>query len=131
VKPSSVRTAARIPSQVIETRLRDAIVTAMLTVSTELATWRAAKELEGFATLAAVSPDDTIGGRPRLVVLYERAIASFTAAELADTHRDISASADGQKRAEDEALTADEHRRNGTHAIRDILGMTRTSVELI
>jgi len=131
IKPSAARSIARVPTQVAEFRMTDAIVSAMLTVSAELSTWRAAKELEGFATLAAVSPDDTIGGEPRLVVLYERAIASFAAAELVDTHHDISATADGKARAEERALASDEHRRNGTHAIRDIRGMTRTAVELI
>jgi hypothetical protein len=78
-----------------------------------------------------VKPDDKLAGEPRLVRLYQRAIASFAAAELVDTHHDISATADGKARAEERALTADEHRRNGTHAVRDILGTTRTAVELI
>lgn len=131
IKLSSVRNSLRTPTAVTPDRLTDAIFAAMLSVGLELADWAEAQRAAGFATLAAVAPTDTIGGEPRLVRLYHRAILSFAGAELADTHSDISATADGQKRLEERALTADEHRRNATHAIRDIIGATRTSVELI
>jgi len=130
VKAADIRALQRIPAQVTPPRLADAIVTAMLAVGVELAQWKADQVTAGFATLAAVSADQ-VAGKPRLVALYERAIASFTAAELADTHHDISATADGKDRAEERATTADEHRRNAVHAVRDILGATRTAVELI
>lgn len=64
-------------------------------------------------------------------MLYERAVFAFAAADLAETHHDISATNDGKERVESRTLAADEHRRNGTHAIRDILGVTRTAVELL
>jgi hypothetical protein len=140
VKLSDLRDAERLPQQVTDKRLTDAAVAAMLTVSVELAAWKAAQLALGFETLATVAPvgaDGTVGeveqiaGSPRLVRLYERAIGSLVAAELADTHHDISASADGKTQAEDRALASDEHRRNATHAIRDIVGETRTTVELI
>lgn len=126
VKLSAVRDLVRVPTQVTDPRLKAAIVAAMLTVGAELRTWRGLQLLLGFDTLAAVS-DEEVGGAPLLVQLYERAIACFVAAELADTHHDISASADGKDRAEERALAADEHRRNGTHAIRDMLDVTRAA----
>lgn len=130
VKLSSVRAAQRIPSQVTDVRLRDAILAAMLTVDAELSSWRQAQISAGNLTLAAVS-DRQLAGEPRLVRLYHRAVGSFVAAELADTHHDIGATGDGQKRIQEIALSSDEHRRNGTHAVRDILGATRAAVELI
>jgi hypothetical protein len=139
IRLSDVRDRARIPSQATDARLRDAIVSSMLTISTELADWKVEQIGAGHATLDTVS-SDAVAGVPRLVRLYERAIVSFVAAELADTHHDISASADGKNRAEERALASDEHRRNGTHAIRDMLNVTRregaarvtrTAVELI
>jgi hypothetical protein len=130
IKLSTVRDVARVPSQVTEPRLVEAVISAMLTVGTELEAWAAEQIAAGKATHADVSELE-VGGQPRLVRLYERALASFTAAELADTHHDISATADGKARAEERALASDEHRRNGTHAIRDIRGTTRTAVELI
>lgn len=131
IKASAVKAIVRVPSQVTDARLIDATLVAMATVGAELEAFKLEQIALGLATLAAVRPTDKLGGQPRLVRLYERAIASFAAAELVETHNDISASADGQKRLEERALTADEHRRNGTHAVRDILGATRTAVELI
>jgi hypothetical protein len=127
---SAVRDGQRIPSQVTDKRLADAIVSAMLTVSAELETWSAAQIAAGKAKLEDVSARQ-LAGEALLVRLYQRAIGSFTAAELAETHGDISATNDGKLREEDRALSADEHRRNGTHAIRDMIGATRTAVELI
>lgn len=131
VRLSELRDALRVPSQVTDARLIDAACSAMLTVGLDLGAWATARQAEGRETLADVAPDDTIVGEPRLVRLYRRAVHSFTAAELADTHSDISATVDGQKRIDERAPTADEHRRNGLHALRDILGVTRTAVELI
>jgi hypothetical protein len=130
VKLSAVRDGLRIPTQVTDGRLRDAIVTAMLTVSGELRDYKALQLAAGKATLDVVS-DEEIAGEPALVMLYRRAIGSFVMAELADTQSDISATNDAKSRLEERALTADEHRRNGIHAIRDILGESRTAVELI
>ena len=130
IKASAVRELVRVPTQVTEPRLIDAIFSAMLTIGAELEAFAAEQIALGKATLADVSAVQ-LGGEPRLVRLYHRALASFAAAELVDTHHEISATADGRGRAEERALTADEHRRNGTHAIRDILGATRTAVELI
>jgi hypothetical protein len=93
--------------------------------------WRAAREAEGCASLAEVEPARTIGGKPRAVVLYTRAVRCAAAAELAETHRDVTATTHGQARADDEKLTAADYRRMVTEAIRDLLGTTRVAVELI
>jgi hypothetical protein len=126
--PAQLRASARIGEVVTPQRLQEAVLGAMVSVEAELAAWRA---LQTAASLAAVAPGRTLGGEPRLVVLYRRAIAGFVAADLAETHRDITATAEGSDRGEAKALSADEHRRNATHAIRDMLGQTRTAVELI
>lgn len=131
VKLSAVRDLQRLPTQITDPRLTAAIVAAYLTASAELGAWKAAQVAAGFATLAAVLPDDQVAGKPRLVALYERAIGAFVSAELADSHHDISATNDGKARAEDRVLAADEHHRNGIHAVRDMIGATRTAIELI
>ncbi|MGE5563110.1 MAG: head completion/stabilization protein [Bacillota bacterium] len=122
-----VRDTMRIPTQVTSDRLKAATIAAMLTVERDLAEWRA---LQAQARLGLVNVS-TIGGENRLEALYRRAVYSFAAADLAETHSDVTATGDGKDRAEARVLTAEEHRRNGLHAIRDILGVGRTAVELI
>lgn len=128
---NAMRDALRITDQVTHARLVGAIEGGLLTVEGELAWWRATKESEGFAALAEVDPERTIGGEHRLTVLYTRAVRFHAGAELAELHRDLSATTDGQTRAEPQLLTAEDYRKHATAAIRDILGVPRTTVELI
>lgn len=128
---NALRTALRLGELVTHPRLVGAVEGAQLTVEAELAVWRADREAAGAASLAAVEPDRTSGGNHRLTLLYTRAVRFHAAAELAETHRDLTATQDGQARADTEATTAEEYLRRATHAVRDILGTTRTAVELI
>jgi hypothetical protein len=122
-----LRDTVRVPTQVTTARLTAAAIAAMITVAGELASWRAGQAATDLAGVA----EDEVAGKSRLEALYERAVYSFAAADLAETHSDVTATGDGKDRAAARVLTAEEHRRNGTHAIRDILGVTRTAVELI
>lgn len=128
---NAMRDALRLGTVVTHARLLGALEGGLLTVEGELAEWRAAREAEGCTSLDAVEPARTIGGKPRAVVLYTRAVRCAAAAELAETHRDVTATTHGQARADDEKLTAADYRRMVTEAIRDILGTTRVAVELI
>lgn len=128
---NALRDALRIGEMVTHARLVAAVQGAQLTVEGELAQWRADQEANGAASLAAIAPARTIGGEHRLTVLYTRAVRFHTAAELAETHRDLTATQDGQARSDTEATTAEEYLRRATHAVRDIQGETRTAVELI
>lgn len=128
---NTMRDALRITDQITHQRLVGAIEGGLLTVEGELAFWRATQESAGFATLAAVEPLRMIGGQHRLTLLYTRAVRFSAAAELAELHRDLSATTDGQTRAEPQTLTAEDYRKLATHAVRDILGTPRVAVELI
>jgi hypothetical protein len=130
VSMAECRDAMRLGTIITDTRLRDALRGAMVTVRRELRAWKNGHAAAGVETLADVD-SEAIDGEPALELLYRRAVFSFAAADLAETHNDISATADGKERTEERTLSADEHRRNGTHAIRDILGVNRTTVELI
>ena len=111
-------------------RVRDALRGATVHVRRELRMWKLAHVLAGATTLAAIDAE-MIDGEPASALLYRRAVFCTAAADLAETHHDISATADGRSRIDDEVTAADELRRNATHAIRDIIGVTRTAVELI
>ncbi|MGF7149445.1 hypothetical protein FHS96_003096 [Sphingomonas zeicaulis] len=125
-----VRDAVRIPTTVTDQRLRDSVRGAMISVRRELAAWKRRWIAAGVAGLVDVD-DETIDGESALELLYRRAVCAYAAADLAETHGDISATNEGRERNEERAVPADEHRRNATHAIRDILSVGRTSVELI
>lgn len=56
---------------------------------------------------------------------------AFAAADLLETHGDVTATKDGLATSEIRCETAADHRRNGIHALRDIIGKPRTTVELI
>lgn len=128
---NAFRNALRMGEMVTHDRLVGAIEGAQLTVEGELAEWRAAREAQGAATLADVEPNRRSAGQHRLSLIYIRAVRMHAAAELAETHRDLTATQDGQARADTEATTAQEYLRRATHAIRDIVGTSRTAVELI
>ena len=128
---NAFRDVLRIGSMATHERVVGAIEGAIVTVEGELAKWRAAHETKGAASLAEVEPDRKTAGQHRLTLIYTRAVRFHAAAELAETHRDLTATQDGQARADTEATTAEEYLRRATHAVRDILGVTRTAVELI
>lgn len=130
VSLAGFRDSARIPTQVTDARARDALRGAMLSVRGELAAFQRDAIANGAAALVDID-DSQVDGESALELLYRRAIFAFAAADLIETHNDISATNDGRDRSEDRAVSACEHRRNATHAIRDILGVPRTSVELI
>lgn len=125
------RDAQRIGGTAIpDPRLADALMGAVLAVEHDLAVWRAAREAEGTNRLEDVA-QASVGTDKRLVLLWRRAVYAFATADLAETHRDVTATATGQVRGTELDCRADDHRRNGIHAVREILGVNRTAVELI
>lgn len=130
VSISQFRDGYVIANSVTDARVRDALRGGMLHVRRELRAWKAAHVLAGATELSAIE-DETIDGEPAAVLLYRRAVCSTAAADIVETHNEVSATLDGRDRAEEQKTAADELRRAATHAIRDILGVTRTTVELI
>lgn len=127
----AMRDELRLGDAVPHARLVAAIEGGLLTVDGELADWRAARVADGITSLEGFEPARTLGGKARGVLLFTRAVRFAAAAELADLHRDMSATAHGQTVAEDERLTAADYRRLCTNAIRDLIGTPRCTVELI
>lgn len=125
------RNSQRIGGTAIpDARLADALSGAVLAVEHDLSAWRAAREAEDIDKLEDIV-QASLGVEKRLVLLWRRAVYAFATADLAETHRDVTATATGQARAPELDNRADDHRRNGIHAIREILGVNRTAVELI
>ncbi len=116
---NETRAVLRLGDIVPHERLVSAILGALIHVMGELRAWRSAQEAAGAQGLAAVAPLDEVNGQSRLCLLFTRAVVYTAGVQLAETHRDVTATKEG------------EARREATWAIRDILGVTRTAVELI
>lgn len=130
VDPVAIRAAHRIDGTITIERLRDALIEAIATVNTELSTWRAARELEGRATLSAV-PAEVVSAISVNVNRYHRAVGCLTKALLIERYRDFDTTAAGNKKADQLESPIDDLRRDARWAINDILGIGRTTVELI
>lgn len=129
---AAARATMRIPTDITDQRLADALKAAMLEAADDLAVWQGLQLVNGFESLDAV-PDRNpeIAGEKRLAVLWRRAVHSLAAADLSELQRAADTTTAGGKRAEHSELTVEDHRRNARFAIRDILGLARATVELI
>ncbi|WP_443750389.1 head completion/stabilization protein [Asticcacaulis solisilvae] len=117
-------------STIPDARLTEALQVAIADVQEDLADWRATQEAAGYDTLATV-PSPPIGAETRLTFRWRRAVYSYATADLSETHQDITATAAGAGQSEAMGPSVGDHRRNALHAIRDILGVGRSTVELI
>lgn len=127
---NAARDALRLGEVVTHARLVAAIESGMISVMGELAQWRALQDEAGHTNMAAVSAA-TVNGQNRLELLFIRAVRMAAAAEMAELHRDITATDEGDQRADAQVQTAADYRRLTTLAVRDIIGVSRTAVELI
>lgn len=130
IELDQVRARLRIDSSVTTEKLKAAVIAAAITVNQELAGYRFAQATSGYATLAAV-PGLLVDGVSERAHLYLRAIDAATAAEVAERYRSYDSTAKGDKEAEAQTPTIDDYRRDQRWAIRDFLGLARTTVELI
>ncbi|WP_028201153.1 head completion/stabilization protein [Burkholderia pseudomallei] len=127
---SALRDAMRLDGTVAHERLRHAARDAMLTVNDELAAWRARQCAAGAATLADV-PAARIDGESAHVSRYRRAVYHLTHADVTEKYRGYDTTKSGGQVAADLAATVDDSRRAARWAISDILGIARSTVELI
>lgn len=130
VAPHALRAQVRVRDHVTPARWREALLGAIITVGNDLAAWADRQQAAGHATLAAV-PGPSIGGEPRLLILYRRAVALNAKAEIVERTPDIDTTGAGQRKAEDLEPTIGDLRRDALHAVRDMLGVGRLDVELI
>lgn len=127
---ADLRDAQRIASSVTNGRLETAVVAAMISVNRELSTRKLRYQAEGHNHLDAV-PAEKIAELSVLTHLYRRAVYSAASAEVAERYRSFDATNSGAAKAEEEEPTVDDYRRDSRFAIRDLLGISRTTVELL
>ncbi|PWE46669.1 head completion/stabilization protein [Pseudomonas prosekii] len=125
-----VRGTLRLDASVTAIRLETATVAAAISVNRELAQWRVTQQSEGYATLADV-PAATVKGVSDFIHLYQRAIYAATGAEICERYRSYDTTNSGNQHAVDLTPSIDELRRDQRWAVRDFLGLGRTTVQLI
>lgn len=126
----NLRATLRIDASVTPARLETAVIAAAINLNRELKRWKAQQQAAGYATLADV-PDTKIEDVTVQAHLYRRAIEAGTGAEVCERYRDYSSTNTGSDKAEENAPTVDDYRRDLRWAVRDFLGVSRTTVELI
>jgi hypothetical protein len=125
-----VRGTLRIDASVTAIRLETATISAAISVNREFAEWRRTKQAAGYATLTDV-PANQVEGVSHYVHLYQRAIYAATGAEICERYRSYDSTNSGHQNADDLSPSIDELRRDQRWAVRDFLGLGRTTVELI
>lgn len=125
-----LRETVRLDGTVTTARLKHAVIDAITSVNRDLADWSIARQAEGSATLAAV-PSEVINGESVHLHSYRRAVYAMTRANLLERYTDYSATGDGVKGADAKVISSDDLYRDARFAIRDILGTTHNTVELI
>lgn len=130
IDPVTCRSVMRLDQSVTPDRLRHALISAMGEINADLKAWAAEQQLAGSATLAEV-PGDQIDGQPVPVSLYTRAVYCFAKAELIERYQDYDSTLSGSRRADDLGRSVDDYRRQGITAIRRLIGVAQTTVELI
>ncbi|WHF36809.1 head completion/stabilization protein [Aeromonas salmonicida] len=127
---ADLRETVRLDGTVTTSRLTHAVVDAITSVNRDLADWRIARQAEGHSTLAAV-PSEVINNESVHLHSYRRAVYAMTRANLLERYTDYSATGDGVKGADAKIVSSDDLYRDARFAIRDILGTTHNTVELI
>jgi hypothetical protein len=124
-----LREQMRLDGTVTYARLRAAAVDAVISVNHELEAWKASRMADGAASLGDTLPK--IGGASVYLTLYLSAVYRTAKADLTERYRDFDATKSGEDKAEQLADTIGDDRRHARWAIRDILGIPRSTVELI
>lgn len=130
LKLSEFRDAMRVDSVVTPDRARHSLLTAMLEVNSRLVHWQEQQQAEGHSTITEVPsrPEHPEGA---FLHLYLKAVWCLAKAQLIERYRDYDSTHSGHSNADDLNPVADDYRRDAVWAINDILGMHRTTVELI
>ncbi|MGL5815328.1 MAG: head completion/stabilization protein [Aeromonas sp.] len=127
---TDLRETVRLDGTVTTARLTHTVIDAITSVNRDLAEWRSARQAEGHATLTAV-PGELINNESAHLHSYRRAVYAMTRANLLERYTDYSATGDGVKGADAKVMSSDDLYRDARFAIRDVLGTTHNTVELI
>lgn len=127
---ADARDAMRIDGTASDARLRVALVEAITSVNRDLIAWRQTQIAVGITKLSDIDADH-IDGISELVHNYKQAVFSLATASLQERYRSFDTTWEGHTRAGNLEMPIDDLRRDARCAIRNILGTSHTTVELI
>lgn len=130
IDPEQCRQEMRLDGTVTPERLRAALIAAITQVQDTLAAWVIEQQDKGCTTLAETT-QRIVDGANINEWRFKRAVYCYAAANTMERMRSFDTTAEGHKRADAVTDPIDDHRRDGQWAVSDILGRTRTFVELI
>lgn len=129
---SDVRKTQRLDGTVTTERLKAAITSAIIAVNDDLYSWRITKQAAGITSINDLS-DQQINGESKYLLLYKHAVYSWANALLNEQYINFDATAKAKAKGEIEPNidSIGNLYRNARYAIRDILGKSRSTMELI
>ena len=127
---TNLRATMRLDGTVTHERLRDAAVSAIADVNADLEAWAVRAITAGASKLEEV-PAKQLDGKSINVMRYLTAVYRLARADLTERYRGFDATNAGSREAEDNEAGIGDDRRTARWAIRDILGKSRTTIELI
>lgn len=130
IDPITFREAMRIDGSATEPRIRAALVESIISVNESLAAFKAEQINAGTTTLSATS-SETIDNIALNVHRWTRAVHCLAAANIAERYRGVDATGAGNQKADLVESPIDDLRRDAFWAIADILGRSRSVIELI
>lgn len=130
IEPSKIRQMQRIDNTVTPIRLRHTLIEAISTTNGALRDWRQGKIDQGITKLVDIDAE-VIDDLSILTHRYIRAVGCLTKALLLERYRDFDSTGKGDKKAEVLTDPIDDLRRDYLHALADITGKPRSTVELI
>jgi Phage head completion protein (GPL) len=130
VDPVKIRVAHRIDGTVTPDRLRDVLIESVANVNTQLAAWHTLCMANGANTLDEV-PAEHVDNTSILTHRYLRAVGCYGKALLLERYRDFDTTAAGNKKADQLENPIDDLRRDARWAVSDLLGIGRSTIELI
>lgn len=129
---AALRDEVRLDGTTTPARLQAAATEAVAAVIDQLAEWANLQQAVGWSSLADV-PALQVAGESVRVQRWRRAVYCTAKANLIERYSDYDTTGRARKDDQEEtrAHQAEQHRRDATWAVRDILGTTRMTVELI
>lgn len=124
-----LRETMRLDGTVTATRLRSAAIEAVIAINNELAEWSKAQLAAGVIRLDEMLPK--IGGESVYLTRYRTAVFRTAKADLTERYRDFDATPAGEAKADQLEGTIGDDRRAARWAVRDLLGLPRSTIELI
>ena len=125
ISPATLRDIFSIKQDVNPAKLSHLITMAIITTNDELKTLTISHKESG------IDSSDDLEDSTRLNHLYNHAIYSTVMVSVIDNSRDYDATASGREDTDDIEKAMDTQRTNAAIAIRSILGLSRSNVELI